>query len=360
VRALLPIPIVAALFTSCGNGHETTTPTVGPITESVYASGLVKAAGQYQVFPTVNGTVLELLVKEGDTVAAGQPLLRIDDRASSLTSRTADAQMQLLERNAQEAGPILGQLKEALAQAQEKLAVDSVNFVRQSKLWDQQIGSKAELDQRELAYATSKAARNRATQALAETRNRLRTELQVARNNAALGSAGNDDRTPRSLLNGVVYDLMIEPGELATTQRPVALIGAASDFLVELEVDEYDITKVQTGQKVMISLDSYEGTVFAGTLTRIVPSMDQRSRTFRVEATFKQQPPKLYPNLTAEASIVLDHKENALTIPTSYLIDGAYVLTAPEERTAVKVGARDLEKAEILDGVDAGTTLYKP
>ncbi|MBP6574380.1 MAG: efflux RND transporter periplasmic adaptor subunit [Flavobacteriales bacterium] len=360
MRAEPLIFLVALLFAACGNDAETITPTVGPITESVYASGVVKAEGQYQVFPTVNGTVVELLVKEGDTVKAGQSLLRIDDRTSSLTSRTAEAQVRLLERNASETGPVLAQLKEALGQARDKAEVDSVNYARQVALWSQQIGSKNELDQRELAYTTSKAARNRAVQALDEARNRLRTELDVARNNAAMGSAGNDDRTPRSLMDGVVYDLMIEPGELATTQRAVALVGRADQFIVELEVDEYDITKVKPGLAVRISLDSYNGYAFQGKVTRIVPNMDLRSRTFRVEAVFTELPPRLFPNLTVEASIVLNFKDSALTIPASYLLEDHYVLTGPEQRTEVVIGARDLERVEVISGIDANTTLYKP
>ncbi|HRH38653.1 MAG TPA: secretion protein HlyD, partial [Flavobacteriales bacterium] len=68
---------LAALLAACGSDPETIKPTVGPITESVYASGVVKAAGQYQVYPTATGSVVELLVREGDTIKAGTPLVRI-------------------------------------------------------------------------------------------------------------------------------------------------------------------------------------------------------------------------------------------------------------------------------------------
>lgn len=359
MKHTLFVPVLL-LVVSCGKKAETITPTLGPITESVYASGVVKAEGQYQVYPTVNGTVTVRLVNEGDTVKAGQPLLRIDDRSSSASARNADAQLRLLEQNAKDSGPVLAQLREGVLQARDKYTVDSTNYARQQALWKQQIGSQNELDQRELAYTTSKAAYNRANKALAEARDRLRTELEVARNNLAISAAGNDDRTPRSLIDGIVYDLMIEPGELATTQRAVAVIGSAADLYLELEVDEYDITKIKLGQQAYISLDSYAGQSFEATITRIVPLMDERSRTFKVEARFKQRPPALYPNLTCEASIVLQKKDKALTIPAAYLIEGNEVLTAPDVRTPVKTGARDIEKVEVLEGIDVNTKLYKP
>ncbi len=351
--------VLLVLLASCGNDRETTKPTVGPITESVYASGVVKAAGQYQVFPTATGQVTALLVKEGDTVKAGAPLLHIDDRSSGASARSASAQVRLLEQNASDNGPVLVQLRESVAQARDKFAVDSANYERQKALWAQQIGSKSELEQRELAYNTSKAAVVRSTKALAETRDRLRTELEVARNNALISAAGNDDRSPASLIDGIVYDLLVEPGELATPQKAIAVIGSATDLYLELEVDEKDIARVQVGQAVSVTIELYEY-AFDATVTRIIPLMDPRSRTFTVEARFKEKPPKLFPNITAEANILLETKNNAITIPASYLVDGSHVLTGEDERTPVRIGLRDLERVEILDGIDSTTVLYKP
>ncbi|MEZ4739856.1 MAG: efflux RND transporter periplasmic adaptor subunit [Flavobacteriales bacterium] len=345
---------------ACRQEEGTITPTIGPITESVYASGVVKAAGQYQVYPAVNGQVVALLVHEGDTVKAGQALLHIDDRTSSLSTNNAYAQLSLLERNVREDGPVLAQLRSAVGQARDRLTVDSTNYVRQKALWDQKIGSRNDYDQRELAYTTSKAAYERALKALQETRERLRTELDVARNNLAINAAGKDDRTPRSLIDGMVYDLMIEPGELATTQKPVAIIGSASDLYLELEVDEYDIRQVKVGQRAYITLDSYRDQAFPAEITRIVPYMDERSRTFQVEARFLERPETLYPNFTVEASIVLRTKENTMLVPAGYVVDGSYVLTGPDTPTPITIGARDMESVEVVEGIDATTTLYKP
>ena len=352
--------ILLLLVGGCKHNADKITPTEGSITESVYANGLVKAQGQYQVYPTVNGTVLSLLVKEGDTVKAGQSLMRIDDRTSNLSTRSADAQLRLLEQNVREDGPVLTRLRATVDQARDKLHLDSTNFKRQDALWAQGIGSKNELDQRQLAYTTSKATFNMATKALVENREQLRTQLEVARNTAAISAVGDADRMPSSLIDGIVYDLMIEPGELATPQRPVAVIGSASDLYLEMEVDEFDIRRIKPGQNVFVTLDSYADQAFEAEVTRIIPLMNERSRTFKVEARFTKRPPQLYPNLTVEASIVIRTKENAMLVPASYIVDGTYVLTDSDEKTLVKLGARDMEKVEVLEGINANTTLYKP
>ncbi len=357
-RSLVPLLFILLLH-ACGADPGTIVPAIGPITESVYASGVVKAAGQYKVYPTVTGPVLALLVQEGDTVRAGTALLHIDDRSSRANERSAAAQLQLLARNASDQGPVLAQLKQALEQARERYLVDSANVVRQRALWAQQIGSRTELDQRELAFTGSRTAWRNAARSLEETRARLRTELEVARNTALISAAGNADRTPQSLIDGVVYDLLVEPGELATPQQPVAIMGSATDLYLELEVDERDIARVKVGQEVVVALELYDE-VFPAMIMRIVPLMDARTRTFTVEARFTKVPPKLYPNLTVEANIIVERKARALTIPASYLLPGDSVGTGAEERTAVRVGLRDLDRVEVLSGIDSTTVLHRP
>ena len=360
MRVLPYLAMIVLLFGACGPEAKTVTPTRGTITESAYASGVVKAQGQYQVVPVVNGRVMALLVQEGDTVKAGQALLHLDDRTSSLSTNNAYAQLNLLEQNVRDDGPVLSQLRAAVEQARDRFSVDSTNYARQQALWDQQIGSRNELDQRELAYTTSKSAYDRARKALVESRQRLRTELDVARNNVAISTAGNDDRMPRSLIDGIVYDLLIEPGELATTQKPVAIIGSATDLYLELEVDEYDIRLIEVGQAVYVTLDSYADETFEAKVSRIIPYMDERSRTFKVEARFVQRPPLLFPNLTAEANIVLKVKADALRIPASYVVDGDHVLTGPDTKQQVQLGLRDMQYVEVVSGLDESTPIYEP
>jgi multidrug efflux pump subunit AcrA (membrane-fusion protein) len=157
-----------------------------------------------------------------------------------------------------------------------------------------------------------------------------------------------------------VYNLTIEPGELATPQKAIAVIGSATDLYLDLEVDEKDIALIRPGQEVHVSLEIDDRKVYTARIMRIIPIMDERSRTFTVEARFDERPPVLYPNLTVEASIVLRKKTNAITIPASYIVDGSSVLISEDERKPVELGARDLERVEVLSGIDSTTVLYKP
>lgn len=347
------------MLTACADERPHVRPVMGPITDAVYASGVVKARDQYQVFAAVSGLVAHVHVQAGDTVAKGDALFSIDDRASSLGSQRAEMALELLRANAGTTSPVLEQLRINVEQARARLANDSLMYFRQKNLWDQNVGSKAELDNRELAYTSARNAYQSAQKAFSETRTRLKNELRMAENELALRRSAQGDHTVRSLVDGRVYDVLIERGELATTQRALAIVGRADAFVLELQVDEYDIVRVAPGQEVAVHMDAYQGSVLQAIITRVDPLMNERSRTFTVEAVFTD-PPLLYPNLTAEANIIIRRKERALTIPAGYLVDKRYVLTGPEERTEVEVGLRDLRRVEILGGIDSTSVIYQP
>ena len=345
---------------ACAPERESTRPERTTITSAVYASGVVKARDQYQAFASVNGLVAHVHVEAGDTVGKGDALFSIDDRASSLGSQRAELAVELSRENAGPASPVLEQLRINVEQARTRLTNDSLMYVRQKNLWDKNVGSRAELDDRELAYASARNAYQGALKAHTEMRTRLRNELRMAENELALRRAAQGDHTVRSLIDGRVYDVLIERGELATAQRPLAILGRADAFLLELQVDEYDIVRIAPGQQVWVTMDSYKDRVMEAFITRVDPLMNERSRTFKVEAVFKDPPPTLYPNLTLEANVVIERRDEALTIPVNYLVEGRYVLTGPDERREVEVGLRDLQRVEVVRGIDENTLLYRP
>ena len=88
--------------------------------------------------------------------------------------------------------------------------------------------------------------------------------------------------------------------------------------------------------------------------------MDERSRAFIIEAVFVTRPNTLYPNLTAEANILIQTKEKVMTIPRSFLIDDSFVILKNKEKRKVAVGLKDYEKVEILNGLMQDDFIIKP
>jgi len=88
--------------------------------------------------------------------------------------------------------------------------------------------------------------------------------------------------------------------------------------------------------------------------------MNEASKSFLVEGVFVNAPAVLYPNLTLEANIVIEVKEDALILPRSHILDDRFVINAEGDTLPVKLGLKDLQKAEILEGIDETTAVIKP
>jgi multidrug efflux pump subunit AcrA (membrane-fusion protein) len=237
---------------------------------------------------------------------------------------------------------------------------DALLLERQRTLWAQQIGTRNELDQRELAYQSSVNAFEAAKLRYTQLQKQISFQAKQSQKNLQISNTTARDYTIKSDQEGKVYSIYREKGEMVNTQTPVALVGDASSFLLELQVDEYDITRVKPGQKIFVTMDSYKGMVFEAVVDKIIPLMNERSKSFTIEAAFIKKPPALYPNLTCEANIVIQAKEKAITIPRSYLLDDETVWLANKEKRKVTTGLKDYQKVEIVSGLTINDVILKP
>ena len=343
---------------SCKNSGEQAKPIEEKITESVYASGIIKSNNQYQVFSSVNGIITHVFVSEGDLVNKGQKLFRLKDVTARLSTESAQITAEYSSINAN--SDKLNQLKIDIEVAKDKMENDASLLARQKNLWEQGIGSRNELDQRKLAATVAAKAYNAAKLRYNDMVKQLSLQEKQSRKNLQISNVNTGDFIINSQVNGKVYSVLKENGEMVNTQSPVAIIGDASGFIIELQVDEYDITRVNVGQKILLSMDSYKGEVFDAVVTKIDPIMNEQTKSFKVEATFVQPPPTLYPNLTTEANIIIKVKEKALTIPRSYLVDDSYVILANDEKRKVLIGMKDYQKVEIVNGLTKNDVILKP
>ena len=324
---------------SCKKNVEKTHPSIENISESVYASGSLKSKNQYQVFSNVNGIIQNVFVSEGDTVKEGTPLLTISNETSKLNTENAKLAADFSDYNANSAK--LNELKVNIDLAKSKMQNDSLLLNRQKILWSQQVGSKIDLEQRELAFENSKTLYEASLLRYIDLKKQILFNSQQSKTNLQISRKNENDYTIKSEIPGKIYILYKEKGEMINTQTPLAVVGDADDFVLELQVDEYDIVKIKKGQTILVTLDSYKGQVFEASVTKVNPIMNERSKTFTVEAEFVKQPPTLYPNLTLEANIIIQIKKNVLTLPRKFIIDDEYVIKENGDKVKIQTGLKD-------------------
>jgi HlyD family secretion protein len=350
--------VFLVLLYSCQTPDDTVKPVIKAVSQSVYASGIIKSKNQYQAYSTVNGIIEEIYVTEGDSVKVGQPILRVSSEVQQLNLENARLNADFNNLSANQ-----GKLNDAAASIdflRNKLKNDSLLFFRQKKLWEQSVGTKVELEQRELSFQNSKNAYHSALIRYNDLKRQLNFASSQAQKNLNISQSQAQDFILKSQMDGLVYNLTKSKGELVNPQSPLATIGSSNQFILEMQVDEYDILVVKPGLKVIVKLDSYKDQVFEAKLTRINPLMDERSKTFLVEAEFIEKPAKIYPNVSLEASILIKSKQRALLIPRNYLLNDSSVVMANGDTVKVKTGLKDYQMVEIISGISIDDELKKP
>lgn len=358
MKALFFISILL-LASSCTDKQDKILPTEQALTESVHASATVQPDSLYQVYAVVSGILDEVLVEEGDTVYKDMPLFQIINNAPKFNSQNAKFALDLAKENYNGSAAILSSIKDEIDAARLKFKNDSVNYYRQKNLWDQHIGSKIQYDTKKLNYELASNQLSLLENKYNRTKNELKTAVKQAQNNYNTASIASNDFTVTSKMDGKIYAIFKEPGEIITSMEAIAVIGSTSRFVIKLLVDEVDIVRINTAQHILINLEAYADTVFKAQVSKVYPKKDERNQTFTVEAIFIKPPEILYPGLSGEANIIIAQKEKVLTIPKSYLMDDNKVKT-DQGIIEVKIGLKNMDAVEILSGINKDTYIYNP
>src|SRR5262245_39682510 len=338
----------------------------GRVEETVTNSkaGTVLTRHRARISPEIGGRVLEVNVRKGERVRAGQVLARLDD--TSYRTQVVNA-----ERAFAAAG-------EAQKQACIEADLAQRDLARAEGLAREKIVSDELIDQarsrRDANAAACEAARARTGQ----------LDSQIAAARAELAKT-----VVRAPFDGVVAELGLERGEWITPSPPGIPMPAVIDILdpeaiyVSAPLDEVDRGKVAVGLPVRITMDAYGGRSFAGKVSRIAPYIAdaaEQSRTFETEATFDDAAfaRTLPPGASADIEVILRGKGDVLRIPAYALLEGKRVLLLADEcppapgirgllsravpagsggclvSRAVKVGLKNWEFAEVEDGLREG------
>ena len=317
----------------------------GRVEETVTNSraGTVRARRRAKLSPETGGRVVELRRREGDTVRAGEVLLRLDDSQQRAQVEVAASEL-------------------ASSQAQHERACLEARRAERERDRIQRLAADGVVSQDDLDAAQTAAEAGQAACRAAAT------AVDQARANVSLQRTLLGRMTLQAPFDGVVADLAVELGEWVTPSPPGVPIPAVIDILdpgsiyVSAPMDEVDSARIRPGQPVRLTVDSYRGREFAGRVTRVAPyvlDVEDQNRTVEIEVELDDSAfaATLLPGTSADVEVILDARENVLRLPTSALIEGQRALVLAGERLEerpVSRGLRNWNFTEITGGLSEG------
>ena len=236
------------------------------IVETVAASGKIQPETEVVISSDVSGEIIEMAVKEGDQVAAGDLLLKIDPDLVESALNRVEAALNTSRANLLGARARLEQSKSQYVNAQ-------ASYDRSKKLHEDKVISDAEFDQATANFEVAKSDVDAAEESVQAAK------FNVKSNEASLSEAReNLGRTSiYSPMSGTITSMNKEKGErvVGTAQMAGTEIMTVSDLSVmevAVEVNENDIVRVDLGDTTEIEVDAYLGENFKGVVTEIANS----------------------------------------------------------------------------------------
>lgn len=343
------------------------------LVDRVTATGTVSALREARIAAKMPGRVTAVLVREGDRVAAGKPLLRLDGSeyfAAEAQARAAvgaaRAQRDLLLAGAlpeerQQAANAVAQAKAALDQAQTETE-------RMRSLYAMGAIAKQQLDvaetQLRMARTTYDSARQQQTIVNDGPRAEQIRTVQAQAAGAEAGLAAARVRVRDLILTapfaGTIVQRMVEPGESVSPGIPSFLLAQLDEVHVELAVPERYRAALRVGQTASVTVDSLPGRTFTGRIAEISPGASAVSRSFLVKVRVPNRERMLQPGMFARGTIVTGSRPSVLQISERAVMTtaGGPVIFVVKDgravRRAVTLGDRQEGLVEVKSGVQVG------
>ena len=320
VAALLGPTLVVAASSGCGrrapggDPREMTVSVVGfqavaqPLEERVAVVGTLAANESVEIRSELEGLIEDIGVEEGQRVAAGDLLFRIDRK----------------------------KLEASLAEAEANLKLADATLQRYAALAESRAVSQQEVDQAKMSF-----------EARAAAVELMRAQLQ--------------DATVTAPFAGVVGARLISLGQYVTRGQSLTSLVDTDPMKAELNVPERFLSRLAEGQELEVRVTAYPEDAFRGTVYFVDPTVNPETRTVLIKARLPNPDGRLRPGMFANLQLVLRIREQALVIPETALLmqgDRTSVFVVDDQQQAqlrpVTIGLRLVGMAEVTSGVTQG------
>jgi membrane fusion protein (multidrug efflux system) len=275
------------------------------------AVGSIEAGEAITVVSEIDAAVVSLPFHEGQPVARGTLLARLDD----------------------------SQLKAELDRAAATRDQAKSSYDRVKEVVEQKAGSMQDLDDAGAA-------------------------LKVADANLALARTRLSKTRILAPFSGVVGSKRVSPGAYLRVGTTITDLVQIAELKVTFSAPERYLSKLKRGSEVTVSTPAFPNTVLAGRIDVVDPALDPGTRSAQVIARVRNPRGEFRPGMSANVSAVLSERMNALTIPNEAVFaegNQTFVYVVGKDstvaRTAVQLGTRLADVVEVVSGLEPGTRI---
>ena len=335
---------------------QTTSAVRGTLISQVTASGEIKPKTYTNLAANAQGRIVELMVSEGQYVKKGQVVAKVESvqAAADLDAQKANVASAEADAASAEVGLRVADDNTAIQQAtiartRAQMELSKTNFNRVAELWEAQVISRQEYDQKKSDYEQQQASLREAELRLQQiSTQKTQTMAQIQSSQRRVAQAQAQMKRVEDVLakfdviaplDGIVTNLPVRIGETVvpgvqnSAASAVMTIADMSLITAEVKVDETDIVTLKLGQATEVTIDAVPDQKFPGHVIEIGNTAILRStgavaanntssneaKDFKVVIALDNPPPTIRPGLSCTAKITVATRQDVVKIPIQAL-----------------------------------------
>ena len=352
IEAVLAVAAAVCLAVRCTAGGSTLSqvPSMalakGDVVSSLSLTGPVSGTDSADVVSNLHSEVLEIRVKEGDTVEKGQ-VLAVIDRTDA--QKEVDIAQNAYDLAVSEYNESLRDTKIGYEKAKQDYSTASLNYERNKTLFEAGAISSAEFEAVGNALSDARRAvegyRMENGQAVPDESYELK--VKAAQFELDQKKRNLEDTEVKSPISGTVVRVNSKVGQFADKpedEKPMFIIENLAQLEMELQISEYSVGDVSVGLPVDITADILNGKTVTGTITSISPTGEEKTGSASTErvvpatVSIDKADSGLIAGITARASIVTERAEDVFKVPSSAVRtgeDGSRQIAVLKEGTGI-------------------------
>ncbi|QKG79298.1 efflux RND transporter periplasmic adaptor subunit [Tenuifilum thalassicum] len=282
-----------------------------PFNHYFIASGKVELENQAAISTETNGQVKKIYVRKGERVKKGDILIALNTSI----------------------------IENSISEVKIGLELATKVYEKQKALWEQNIGT-------ELQYLQAK-----------NQKESLEQKLKTL--NAQL-----DMSIVKAPFDGIVDDIYIKEGELASPGKPVAYLLNPDKIKIEADISESFLSKVHVGDKIAVTFPTFPDIKIETEISRIGNYIDPKTRTITIQVNSNNPSGMIKPNQIALLYINDYYNPKAITVPSIILkqdTKGTFLFTVDKasnrevaKKVYVKTGISFNDRTEVVKGLKDG------
>lgn len=335
---------------------------VGAVSDEIVVSARVDTRFNVQVFPKLsNLPITEVLVEEGERVAAGDMLMKLYDTDLSLAEQTARALRDEAKKERERAALTQEQDHLQVTRAERQASKAAADLARLEGLGTEGLVTRQEVDDARLTAETAQDDLDLAR--FSERGNKLALDLaDIAVQRAEIewlkAKTDLEESRVRSPIGGIVAERDCDVGELSSMSAPAFRVVDTDNLVLNLRVPQDAMDRIQAGQPVDVRAVTSADLDFEGVVRTVNPVLDEDSGAVRVIVDM-QPAPRLVPGLFCEARIVTSSRADALLVSKRAVLyedDQPVIFAVNGEESAMKIpfvaGVSTPTEVEVLSDID--------